>query len=55
MMEGQNLVLTPQHLLPTTPRQMLLRMLTNIYYIAEQTDPPLAVKVAEWMTALRES
>ncbi len=34
---------------------MLLRMLTNIFYIAEQTDPPLAAKVAEWTRALRES
>src|SRR5262249_16530339 len=42
LMEQQNLVLTPQHLLPTTPRQMLTRILTNIHMIAEQLDPPLA-------------
>ncbi len=53
MMEEQNLVLTPQHLLPTTSRQILIRMLTNIYFIAEQSDPPLAAKIAGWMETLR--
>ncbi len=54
LMEQQNLVLTPQHLLPTTPRQMLTRMLTNIHYIAEQHDPPLAARTTTWLEALRE-
>ena len=54
LLEQQNLVLTPQHLLPTTPRQMLVRMLTNIYYIGERNDPPLASKVSRWIATLRE-
>ena len=53
LMEQQNLVLTPQHLLPTTPRQMLIRTLTNIHYIAEQHDPPLATRTAAWLEDLR--
>jgi regulator of sirC expression with transglutaminase-like and TPR domain len=55
LMEQQNLVLTPAHLQPTTPRQMLIRMLTNIYFIAEQGVPPLAAKISEWMDLLRKS
>ncbi len=54
LMEQQNLVLTPAHLAPTTPRQMLIRMLTNIYFIAEQMDPPLAAKISGWMELLRK-
>ncbi len=53
LLERQNLVLTPQHLQPTTPRQMLIRMLTNIYYIAEQRDPPLSSKVNGWIGILK--
>jgi regulator of sirC expression with transglutaminase-like and TPR domain len=55
LLEQQNLTLLPQHLTPTSARQMLIRMLTNIYYIAEQSDPPLAAKVSEWITLLRQS
>ena len=51
----QNLVLLPQHLAPATPRQMLVRLLTNIYYIAEQTNPQLAAQVSEWISAIRKS
>ncbi len=54
LMEQQNLVLTPRHLLPTTPRQMLLRTLTNINFVAEQTDPPLAARTGLWLEALRQ-
>jgi regulator of sirC expression with transglutaminase-like and TPR domain len=53
LLRQQNLALTPQHLAPTTPRQMLLRMLTNIYYIADQSDPPLAAKVSRWAELLK--
>jgi regulator of sirC expression with transglutaminase-like and TPR domain len=53
LLEQQNLVLTPQHLQPTTPRQMLVRMLTNVYYVGEQSDPPLASKVGGWIGLLR--
>lgn len=55
LLEQQNLTLLPQHLAPTTPRQMLIRMLTNIYYIADQTAPPLAARVSEWITLVRQS
>jgi regulator of sirC expression with transglutaminase-like and TPR domain len=53
LLRQQNLALTPQHLAPTTPRQMLLRMLTNIYYIADQADPPLAAKISRWAELLK--
>ena len=55
LMEQQNLILRPEHLAPATPIQILIRMLTNIYYVAEKTDPPLAAKVAGWIEALRGS
>jgi regulator of sirC expression with transglutaminase-like and TPR domain len=55
LLEQQNLTLLPHHLAPTTPRQLLIRMLTNIYYIADQNDPPLAAKVSEWITLIRQS
>ena len=53
LLQQQNLALTPQHLGPATSRQMLLRMLTNIYYIAEQTDPALAAKMSRWTEMLK--
>ena len=53
LLHQQQLVLTPEHLAPATPRQMLIRILTNIFYVAEQTDPPLATKVSGWIEALR--
>jgi regulator of sirC expression with transglutaminase-like and TPR domain len=54
LLEQQNLTLLPQHLAPATPRQMLIRTLTNLYYIAEQHDPSLAAKISEWITATRQ-
>jgi regulator of sirC expression with transglutaminase-like and TPR domain len=54
LLEQQNLTLLPQHLAPATSRQMLIRMLTNLYYIAEQHDPQQAAKVSEWITAVRQ-
>ena len=53
LLTQQNLVLTQQHLDPTTPRQMLGRMLTNLRYIATSTDPALAEKIAGWESRLR--
>lgn len=53
LLRQQNLTLTPQHLRPATAREMLLRMLTNIYYIAEQTNPALAAKISRWAAVLR--
>lgn len=55
LLEQQNLTLLPQHLAPATSRQMLIRMLTNLYFITDQTDPPLAAKMSEWITAVRKS
>ncbi len=52
LLEQQDLTLLPQHLAPATPRQMLSRMLTNIYFVAEQNDSALAVKVAGWIRSL---
>ena len=54
LLAQQNLTLLPQHLAAATPRQMFVRMLTNIYYIAEQTDPSLATQIAGWIDALRK-
>ncbi len=53
LLAQQNLVLTQLHLEPTTPRQMLGRMLTNLRYIATSTDPALAEKIAGWEARLR--
>ena len=53
LLAQQNLVLTQQHLDPTTPRQMLGRMLTNLRYIATSLDPALAEKISGWESRLR--
>jgi regulator of sirC expression with transglutaminase-like and TPR domain len=53
LVQEQDIVLTPQHLAPATSRHILVRMLTNIYYVAGQIDPPLAAKVGGWLEALR--
>ena len=53
LLEEQGLKLLPQHLVPATPRQMLVRMMTNIYCILEKDDPPLADKMAGWIDAVR--
>ncbi|MEQ1862145.1 MAG: transglutaminase-like domain-containing protein [Chthoniobacteraceae bacterium] len=55
LLEQQKLVLLPQHLVPATPKQMLIRTLTNLYFITEQTNPQLAAKMSEWITAARKS
>lgn len=48
LVEQQNLELTPAHLEPTTERQMLIRMLTNIHALAADRDPELGSKVRAW-------
>jgi Transglutaminase-like superfamily len=53
LLAQQNLTLTPQHLEPTTPRQMLGRMLTNLRFIATSSDPALAEKISGWEARLR--
>ena len=45
--------LSAHHLLPISPKQMLVRMLGNIHSAAEASDPPLAEKVAGWIARLR--
>ncbi len=52
LLATQGIALRPEHLAPATPRQMLLRMLSNLHQIADQTDPLLADKIAGWMAAL---
>ena len=54
LMQQQNLALEPHHLAPTRPRAMLLRMLTNLRYIADRADPSLAEKLATWMASLQD-
>ena len=44
--------LSARDLKPTTPKQMLIRILGNIYSVATPSDPPLAAKVAHWIKAL---
>jgi regulator of sirC expression with transglutaminase-like and TPR domain len=52
-MRRQHLELRPEHLAAATSRQILLRMLANIFAIAEKTDPQLAEKLAGWIGSLR--
>lgn len=54
LLAAQNLTLLPQHLVPATPRTVLVRMLTSIYHIVEQTDPAQAAQVTDWIDALRK-
>jgi regulator of sirC expression with transglutaminase-like and TPR domain len=53
LLAQQNLTLMPHHLAPTTARQMLIRMLTNLRYIATGSDPVLAEKIHGWEAKLR--
>lgn len=53
LLAQQNLSLAPHHLAPASPRQILLRMLTNLRYIATHADSTLAEKIAAWELALR--
>jgi regulator of sirC expression with transglutaminase-like and TPR domain len=53
LMRRQHLELRPEHLAAATSRQILLRMLANIFAIAEKTDPQLAEKLAGWIGSLR--
>jgi regulator of sirC expression with transglutaminase-like and TPR domain len=46
------LALSRHHLLPVTPRQILVRILRNIHSLAEPSDEPLADKVAGWIASL---
>jgi regulator of sirC expression with transglutaminase-like and TPR domain len=44
--------LSSHHLLPVTPKRMLIRILRNIHALAEPSDEPLAGKVAGWIASL---
>ena len=46
------LALTPSTLQPYPAPQFLTRMLTNLHTIADQSDPPLAAKLAGWIEAI---
>lgn len=52
-LERQGLKLVPSHLLPVSAPQFLLRMLNNIRVIADESDPPLAARISDWMDLLR--
>ncbi|HEX8311931.1 MAG TPA: transglutaminase-like domain-containing protein, partial [Chthoniobacteraceae bacterium] len=54
LLERQSMALSAEHLQPTPPRHMLIRMLANIYSLSEQSDPPLAAKISDWIEALRQ-
>lgn len=54
LLAEQNLTLLPQHLEPAQPRQILARMMTNIFCLLEQDDPEQAATVAEWIDAIRK-
>lgn len=47
--------LRPEHLEPATPRQILRRMLGNLFALSRDSDPELAAKIAGWIEALEES
>lgn len=54
MLERQGMSLTAAHLQPVPPRFMLIRMLANIHALADESDPPLAARLAGWIEALRQ-
>lgn len=55
LMETQGMELQPHHLLPTSPRVMLVRMLNNMLHIAENEDRPLAIKLHGWLASLQRT
>jgi regulator of sirC expression with transglutaminase-like and TPR domain len=53
--EEQGLKLTPSTLQPVPAPQFLSRMLANIHALAEESDPPLAAKLAGWIGILNSA
>ncbi len=53
LLEQQDQMLRPEHLVPPSHRQILLRILTNLYYVSENSDPDLASRLRRWMSLLR--
>ena len=51
-MAQHGMTLTASTLQPVPAPQFLARMLKNIHAIAEESDPPLAAKLEEWIAAL---
>lgn len=45
-------MLRPEHLHPASPRQILMRMLGNLFAISRESDPALAAKLGGWIEAL---
>jgi regulator of sirC expression with transglutaminase-like and TPR domain len=52
IVERHGVPLRSEYFRPVTPRLMLTRMLANIVALAQESDPPLAAKVAGWVEAL---
>jgi regulator of sirC expression with transglutaminase-like and TPR domain len=52
LLEAQNQTLSPEHLQPVSSRQILARMLANLHNVAVESDPPLARKIADWLSLL---
>ena len=48
------LTLTASTLQPFPAPQFLARMLNNLHAIAEESDPPLAVKIARWIDEIAQ-
>lgn len=55
IVERHGLPLRTEFLRPVSSRQILTRMLANIVALAQESDPPLAAKVAGWIEALNGS
>lgn len=55
IVEQHGVPLRREHFRAVTPRQMLTRMLGNIVVLAQESDPPLAAKVAGWIETLDAS
>lgn len=55
LLHQQQLTLTPAHLVPSSSRQILIRMLTNMYFMAERGDAEMAARIGGWIEALQRS
>lgn len=53
LLAPQNVILAAEHLEPATPRQILRRMLLNLFSISRASDHQLADKLADWIGKLR--
>jgi len=53
--EEQGLTLTASTLQPVPPPQFLARILNNMQSLAQESDPPLAAKLSDWIGALNSA